>query len=95
MTASFYSSSSSTPSSSFSLPLAMPSIHPFTTPITLKLDEDNYLLWKHQVFASIRGLKLVRFLEGTSVTSRTTSSTVDASPQLSEDFLHYQQINSS
>ena len=81
MSASF--SSSSFASSSCPLPLVMPSVQQFTTPITLKLDEDNYLLWKHKVLASICGLKLGHFLDDTSVPSRTTSSTTDESPQVS------------
>lgn len=81
---------SSSTSSHRSLPLAMTSIHQFTTPITLKLDEDNYLLWKHQVLASIRGLKLSHFLAGTNVLSTTASSAADSSSP-SDDSLRYQQ----
>ena len=81
---------SSSTSSHRSLPLAITSIHQFTTPITLKLDEDNYLLWKHQVLASIRGLKLSHFLDGTNVPSTTASSAADSSSP-SDDSLRYQQ----
>jgi len=35
----------------------------FTTPITLKLNYDNFLIWKHQDFATLRGLKLMHFLQ--------------------------------
>jgi len=48
----------------------MPFIQLFTTPISLQLDED-------QVFASIRRLKLVCFLEGNHIPSRTTPSTTN------------------
>ena len=90
MAASPSSPKSSSTSSHCSLPLAMTSVHQFTTLITLKLDEDNYLLWKHQVLASVRGLKLSHFLDGTSVPSTTASSAADSSSP-SDDSLCYQQ----
>jgi len=38
--------------------------HVFTIPINTKLDDNNYLIWKQQVMAMLKGLKLMRFLEG-------------------------------
>jgi hypothetical protein len=34
----------------------------FTTPITIKLDDDNFLIWQQQVLATIRGLKLSKYI---------------------------------
>ena len=66
----------------------MASVQQFTTPINLKLDEDNFVLWRHQVLAIIRGLKLLKFLEGNQVPSSSPSSS--PSPP-SEEVLQYQQ----
>jgi len=35
----------------------------FNTPIRLKLDEDNYLLWQQQILATVEGLNLLQFLD--------------------------------
>jgi len=40
--------------------------HTFFTPINLKLDDDNFFIWKHQVLATIRELKLYHFLDNSS-----------------------------
>ena len=52
--------------------------HHLSTPITLKLTEDNFLLWKQQVIATIHELLLLvffhHFLDGMNVTPRFLSS---------------------
>jgi len=55
------SSSSSFSSSSSS------SLHFFTTPISLKLSEENFLLWKQQVLTITYGLLLSKFLDGSQI----------------------------
>jgi len=40
--------------------------HTLTTPITLKLDEDNFLIWQQQVLATLGSLNLQDFLTTTS-----------------------------
>lgn len=41
--------------------------HSFNTPISLKLDDYNYLIWKQQVLATVKDLKLTKFLEGQDI----------------------------
>jgi len=39
-------------------------VHHFSTPISLKLNDENFLVWKLQVLATLRGLELMHFLDG-------------------------------
>ena len=51
--------------------MATPSttVHHFNTPISFKLNDDNFLVWKQQVLATLRGLELTHFLYGSVVPS--------------------------
>jgi len=49
-----------TPSSSSSPPSQL---HTFSTSLTLKLADDNFLIWRQQVLAQFKGLNLLNFLE--------------------------------
>jgi len=51
--------------------MATPSttVHHFHTPISLKLNDDNFLVWKQQVLATLRGLELTHFLDDSDVPS--------------------------
>ena len=63
-------SSSSSPSSLSNQRIPIPSVvHHFQTPISLKLTDENFLVWKQQVSATLRGLQLMHFLDGTVVPS--------------------------
>jgi len=53
----------------------------FTTPISIKLSDTNYLTWKHQVSATLRGHKLTHFLDGNSSSPPQFLSSADASLQ--------------
>jgi len=53
-----------------SSPMASPSLHHFSTPITLKPTDENFLIWKHQIFATLHGFDLLHFLDGTHVPSK-------------------------
>jgi len=44
--------------------------HLFTTPVSLKLSEDNFLVWKQQILATIQGLEFLHFLEGDKISSQ-------------------------
>nr|KYP64560.1 hypothetical protein KK1_019160 [Cajanus cajan] len=39
----------------------------FNMPITIKLDNDNFLIWQQQVLATIQGLKLESFVHGNKI----------------------------
>jgi len=41
--------------------------HIFHTPIPLKLDPNNFLVWRQQVTATLRSLDLLHFLEGSCI----------------------------
>ena len=50
--------------------MALPSLHHFSTPITLKLTNDFLFIWKQQIFATLHGLDLMHLLDGTNVPSK-------------------------
>jgi len=64
--------------------------HSFTTPITLKLDDENYLLWKQRVLATIRGLKFQQFLEDNSVPLQFV--TINGTDIEYEDYIQHDQL---
>ena len=53
--------------------------HTFSTHISLKLDDDNFLLWQ-QVTAIVHGLNLSRFLEDSSSPSEFLTAENSESP---------------
>ncbi|PON88107.1 hypothetical protein TorRG33x02_161330 [Trema orientale] len=58
------SSSSSSSSLLISLPASMARFNPviFSHSLSIKLDEDNFLLWRQQVQAAVRGHRLHRYI---------------------------------
>ena len=90
-TTSSSSTSSTINSSSSSFPMGSLLPHQFTIPITLKLDNDNFLLWKQQVLATIRGLNLEHFLDGSGVPDRYLPSTAGQPLKPNDAYLHYTQ----
>jgi len=65
--------------------------HTFNSPISLKLDEDNLLIWKHQVLATIDGLQLMRFLNGSPYPPKYVDPEVETSATVNPVYLHYHQ----
>jgi len=64
----------------------------FTTPITLKLSDENYLIWKQQILATVRGFKLFHYLDGSNAPPRFLSVTDRLSNTLNPTYInHYQQ----
>ena len=88
------SSSSSTSSSSTQVistkSSSSVSLHHLTTPIPLKLDDENFLLWKQQVLATVDGLLLSSFLDGTDVPPRRLSA-ADGTLTPNLAFISYKQ----
>ncbi|BAT88038.1 hypothetical protein VIGAN_05147100 [Vigna angularis var. angularis] len=68
------------------------SFHPHTsnTSISLKLTPDNFLIWQ-QVFATIKGLQLFRFLDGLDIPPKYLSSEDAISSVIIPAFLQYLQ----
>jgi len=54
------------PMSSSSSSLSSPSLHTFSTPPTLKLNDENFLAWRQQILAQVEGLDLLHFLTSCS-----------------------------
>jgi len=63
-------SSSSSPTSDKETPSSSSSpssqLHTFPTSLTLKLTDDNFLIWSQQILAQVEGLNLLKFLESSS-----------------------------
>ena len=65
--------------------------HTFNSPISLKLDEDNFLIWKHQVLATIDGLQLMRFLDGSPSPPKYVDPEAETSATVNSVYLHHHQ----
>ena len=65
--------------------------HLFTTPVSLKLTEDNFLIWKQQILATIQGLEFLHFLEGDNIPSQFSIDPDTATATLNPHFLHHQR----
>ena len=63
--------------------------HIFHTPIPLKLDPDNFLVWRQQVNATLRSLDLLYFLDGSCIPPRFISADEDSSPIVNTKYIHY------
>ncbi|BAT74858.1 hypothetical protein VIGAN_01262900 [Vigna angularis var. angularis] len=62
----------------------------FNTPISLKLDEINFLIWKQQVMATIRGLKLLHFLDKTATSQNFLNVGDQMSNMINPKFLEHE-----
>jgi len=63
----------------------------FNTPTSLKLDDDNFLLLRQQVLATIRGLKLLKFLNGQSLPPKYKTPEDAHANTINQNFLNYKQ----
>ena len=61
----------------------------FQTPIAIKLDEEIFLVWQQQVLASVRGLKLEKFLTSDDVLAKFATMEDAASKTLSQDYMNH------
>jgi len=69
-------------------PEALPP-HIFHTPIPLKLDSENFLVWRQQVNATLRSLDLLYFLDGSFIPPRLISIEEDTSPIVNFKYIQY------
>ena len=64
----------------------------FTHPIALKLDNDNFLIWRKQVLATIRGFRLQHFLSASTVSPLLYRSRDDeANGIINPEYLDWEQ----
>lgn len=60
-------------------------------PVSIKLSDDNYLTWKQQAMATIKGYKLQRFILGAhAIPSQFSSPADEASGNFNEAFLNWE-----
>ena len=86
--------SSPTHASSVTMAATTASVHQFSTPIFLKHAEDNFLLWKQQVLATLDGLLLSKYLDGSQLPPRFLPLTEGNSSKINPEFLFYRQQDS-
>jgi len=67
-------------------------LHTFPVPLFLKLDDDNYLIWKQQILAHVSGLQPFHFLDRSAPPPPRFLTTDDATAKkVNPAFLVYQQ----
>ncbi|KAL6313055.1 hypothetical protein AAG906_025800 [Vitis piasezkii] len=78
-----------TPTSSFSSQFVLIS---FNHSISIKLDQNNFLIWCQQVEAAIKGYKLSKFINGIDTAPpKFLSSTYETSGKINQDFSYWEQ----
>jgi len=83
--------SSSSLSENFSSKTEPAAPYIFHTPIPIKLDADNFLIWQQQVTATLRSMDLLPFLDGSCMSSRLITA-ADASPKsVNPKYLTYER----
>ncbi|XP_020218432.1 uncharacterized protein LOC109801728 [Cajanus cajan] len=63
----------------------------FNTPISTKLDDENFLIWEQQVHATIRGFNLGKYLLENSVPEKFKTKEDEAENKIREEYLQYDQ----
>lgn len=63
----------------------------FKNVLSVKLNNENYLLWKQQVMAAIRGHNLLHFLEESSRPPRHLSRNGEVSGDVNIEYLEWEQ----
>lgn len=63
----------------------------FKQVLSIKFNNENYLLWKQQVMATIRGHSLLHFLEPSSTPSRFLSAQDEIQRNISTNCLEWEQ----
>jgi len=67
--------------------------HIFHTSIPLKLDPDNFLVWRQQVNATLQSLDLLHFLDGSCIPPRFIFVEGDSSPAVNSKYIQYDRQN--
>ncbi|WOL05075.1 hypothetical protein Cni_G13798 [Canna indica] len=64
----------------------------FSNPVSIRLDENNFLPWKQQTLATIRGFKLQRYIAGShGIPAKFDSSEDEAQCNYNEEYLNWEQ----
>jgi len=69
--------------------------HIFHTPIPLKLDPDNFLVWRQQVIVTLRSMDLLHFLDGSCIPPRLITAEGDSSTSIDPKYLTYDRQDQS
>jgi len=65
--------------------------HTFNTPISIKLYEDNFLICQQQVLATVKAMKLTKFLDNQDYPPKYLSTEDAFGNILNPDFAQYEQ----
>jgi len=63
--------------------------HIFHTPIPLKFDPNNFLVWRQQVTAALSSLGFLHFLDGSCIPPSLFSADDDSSPFVNPKYIFY------
>lgn len=63
----------------------------FTSPVSFKLDEENYMPWKHQALACIKSNKLKDHLNKRKVPTKYASKEDQVAENESQEYLNWEQ----
>ncbi|KAJ1379726.1 hypothetical protein SESBI_46638 [Sesbania bispinosa] len=64
----------------------------FTHPVSIKLDENNFLIWKHQPLSRIKGYKLQQFITGNrGMPKKFLNDEDEALRKWNEEFVNWEQ----
>lgn len=63
----------------------------FKHSLSVKLNNENYLLWKQQVLAAIRGHKLPHYLESSAIPAKFLSTDDEHAGNVHTDYLEWEQ----
>ena len=70
--------------------LRPPSIF-FPSTLSIKLDDENFLVWEHQILATIYGLHFFHFLDGTPAPPKFLTQSAAESSIINPAYVHHQQ----
>jgi len=68
-----------------------PSPYTFTSTLSIKLDDENFLVWEHQILVTIHELQFYHFLDGTPPPPKFLTPTAEASSIINPAYTHHLQ----
>jgi len=61
----------------------------YASTISIKLDDENFLVWEHQILATIHGLHFYHFLYGTPPPPKFLTPTTEVSSMVNHAYIHH------